>query len=221
MAGMRSVPVDVSDPQALDWFINRELRYILSNLTVNSATSASYRLTTWVADVDCSPVSNVTLSGIQLVDGFNGFSGARVLVARQSVATENDIYLMSSGDWVSTSESLIAGSAVSVLNGVANGGKSYIIGGDGPWVSGVDSQYWGLFEPAAVATEPVLAFPHVFQGHIGDLWVGGAGRLVGMLVGDSSDVDYGIVDGSTLIPGAWKQISAGTTASSIVGRIYG
>lgn len=49
--------------------------------------------------VDVVAVSNLTLSGLQTIDGVSGFAGEFVLAAAQTTGSQNGIYVMSSGAW--------------------------------------------------------------------------------------------------------------------------
>lgn len=50
--------------------------------------------------VAVATTANITLSGVQTIDGVAGAVDFRVLVKNQTTATENGIYLMKSGAWV-------------------------------------------------------------------------------------------------------------------------
>ncbi len=56
----------------------------------NSAIKAPCRLAT---------TGNITLSGLQTIDGVAGAAGDRVVVWQQTIATQNGIYLAASGNW--------------------------------------------------------------------------------------------------------------------------
>jgi len=54
----------------------------------------------WKTDCRIATVFNVTLSGLQTIDGISGADGDRVLVWKQSDQRENGIWIMHSGAWV-------------------------------------------------------------------------------------------------------------------------
>lgn len=59
----------------------------------------------WGVDVKTISLSNITLSGTQTVSGYALSIGERVLVAGQSTASENGIYLVASGSWTRATDS--------------------------------------------------------------------------------------------------------------------
>lgn len=80
----------------------------------------------WKAPVRCVSTSNITLSGTQTIDGVSVVDGDRVLVAGQTTASANGIYVVSASTWAravdfdESSES-IAGTVVWANEGTANG----------------------------------------------------------------------------------------------------
>lgn len=87
--------------------------------------------------------ANITLSGIQVIDGVTvGNSNERVLVKNQTDTTQNGIYLANSGNWTLAPDAQgntdwANGTSVAVASGVANGGIIYIqTGTDSPIVIG-------------------------------------------------------------------------------------
>lgn len=71
-----------------------------------------------------STTANITLSGLQTIDGISVSVGDRVLVRAQSNVPENGIYVASSGAWSRASDANtwddLVGATVSVLLGTAN-----------------------------------------------------------------------------------------------------
>jgi hypothetical protein len=59
--------------------------------------------TKWLAPVICATTANITLSGEQTLDGVTT-NASRVLVKDQSTASQNGIYLSSSGAWTRVSD---------------------------------------------------------------------------------------------------------------------
>ena len=80
-------------------------------------------------------VSNLTLSGLQTVNGIVGVSGDRVLVAAQTAGAENGIYAMASGTWVREPDwdglyDVMRGTLIYVLEGEGSYGKFYHLNTD-------------------------------------------------------------------------------------------
>lgn len=71
--------------------------------------------------VAAASTANLTLSGIQAVDGVAGAAGMRVLVKNQTAAAENGLYTMAAGAWQRTPDGvqgqLTSGALVFVENG--------------------------------------------------------------------------------------------------------
>lgn len=84
------------------------------------ATNSSKRLGTAPEEgvkgpVKCATQSNITLTGIQTIQGYTVDSGDRVLVRAQTDATQNGIYTVKNGDWERTKD---WNKANDVVNGV-------------------------------------------------------------------------------------------------------
>jgi hypothetical protein len=54
----------------------------------------------WKQSVDVATTTNITLSGTQIIDTYGVVAGSRVLVKNQTDATQNGIYVASTGAWV-------------------------------------------------------------------------------------------------------------------------
>jgi hypothetical protein len=53
----------------------------------------------WKQPVDCGTTANITLSGLQTLDGITVVAGSRVLVKNQTTTSQNGIYLASATAW--------------------------------------------------------------------------------------------------------------------------
>lgn len=80
-------------------------------------------------------ITNLTLSGLQTVNGIVGASGDRVLVASQTAGAGNGIYAMASGAWVREPDwdglyDVMRGTLIFVLEGEGSYGKFYHLNTD-------------------------------------------------------------------------------------------
>lgn len=81
--------------------------------------------TDWKNSVRAATTANITLSGLQTVDGISLSAGERVLVKDQTTGSENGLYEAASGAWTRTTDAdgnpeVTAGMAVMVTEGTSN-----------------------------------------------------------------------------------------------------
>ena len=81
--------------------------------------------TDWKQSVRAATTANITLSGLQTIDGISVVANDRVLVKDQSTASGNGIYLAASGAWTraldaDTNAEVTAGLSVMVTEGTTN-----------------------------------------------------------------------------------------------------
>jgi len=79
--------------------------------------------------VRAATTANITLSGVQSIDGVTLVAGDRVLVKDQTTASQNGIYVVAAGAWARSVDadaiSELAGAFVNVDSGTVNGGKVF------------------------------------------------------------------------------------------------
>jgi hypothetical protein len=88
--------------------------------------------------------ANITLSGLQTIDGFMTAADDRVLVKNQSTASENGIYIAAAGPWqrardMDSNRDLTKGTRVNATDGTANGGREYYVSTSNPITVGTTS----------------------------------------------------------------------------------
>lgn len=81
--------------------------------------------TDWKTSVRAATTANITLSGLQTIDGISVLAGERVLVKNQTTATENGLYNAASGAWTRTTDAdanaeVTAGLSVMVEEGTTH-----------------------------------------------------------------------------------------------------
>lgn len=92
--------------------------------------------TDWKQSVRAATTTNITLSGLQTVDGVSLAANDRVLVKNQTTATENGLYSANSGAWVRTADADVnvevhAGLTVMTEEGTINADSQWRLTTDG------------------------------------------------------------------------------------------
>lgn len=77
----------------------------------------------WKQPVAVATTVNITLSGLQLIDGYTTLPGDRVLVKNQGTASENGIYIASSGPWSRSEDANSWNELVSAITFIEFGGQ--------------------------------------------------------------------------------------------------
>lgn len=109
-------------------------------------------------NVVVATTANISLSGLQTIDGYTTLVGDRVLVKDQTNQTENGVYIAASGVWTRSLDldnsplgEIYNGVFIPVvLNGTVNGDKPFFIssvgtGTDGLHQVGIDNIIWEIF----------------------------------------------------------------------------
>ena len=80
--------------------------------------------------VKCGTTANITLSGLQTIDGYTTLAGDRVLVKNQGTSSENGIYIASSTAWTRSTDmdvwSEVPGAYTVILNGTNNANTGWV-----------------------------------------------------------------------------------------------
>ena len=78
----------------------------------------------------CATTANITLSGLQTIDGYTTLAGDRVLVKNQGTSANNGIYIASSGTWSRSTDmdvwSEVPGAYTVILNGTINANSAWV-----------------------------------------------------------------------------------------------
>lgn len=104
----------------------------------------------WKAPVKVATTgSNITLSGLPVIDGYQTVAGDRVLVKDETDQTTNGLYNASSGNWTRTIDAannsqFAKGMQVVVTNGTINAGLAYQLTTADPTVLGTSNITWQL-----------------------------------------------------------------------------
>ncbi|MEM2159356.1 MAG: hypothetical protein QXN55_00165 [Candidatus Nitrosotenuis sp.] len=93
-----------------------------SNAAVNKAYVDSVIAgLTWKNSVLAATTANITLSGLQTIDGYTTIANDRILVKNQTTASQNGIYIASTGTWARATDF----DSVTPINEI-NGGAVYV-----------------------------------------------------------------------------------------------
>ena len=100
--------------------------------------------TDWKQSVRAATTANITLSGLQTIDGISVLASERVLVKNQTTATENGLYNASSGAWTRTTDAdapaeVSAGLTVMVEEGTTQADSQWRLTTDGAITLGTTS----------------------------------------------------------------------------------
>ena len=73
------------------------------------------------AECQVATTGNITLSGLQTIDGYTTFANDRVLVKNQATSAQNGIYVASTGAWARSSDANTWNSLISAFTFIMNG----------------------------------------------------------------------------------------------------
>ena len=112
--------------------------------------------TDWKASVRAATTGNITLSGLQTIDGISVGAGERVLVKNQTLPAANGIYLANSGAWTRAPDAdvntLSADAAVFIEEGSTQADSQWRLTTDGAITVGTTAQTWAQIGAAVSYT---------------------------------------------------------------------
>lgn len=111
--------------------------------------------------VRAATTANITLSGLQTIDGVALAANDRVLVKNQSSSVENGIYKVSTGNWHRTTDfdgvrEAVRGTLVYINEGTLSGGKTSSVTSADPIEPGVSAVTFSA--PSSVLTTQLVGF---------------------------------------------------------------
>lgn len=110
----------------------------------------------WKQPVLCATTANITLSGLQTLDGVTVVAGDRVLVKNQSTASQNGIYLASASAWSRAPDADVWTDLISALAFVETGttlaGSAWYCSAQPGGTLGTTAVNWSNFSVAATYT---------------------------------------------------------------------
>jgi len=110
----------------------------------------------WKQPVLCATTANITLSGLQTLDGITVVAGDRVLVKNQGTASQNGIYLASATAWTRSADADVWTDLISALVFVESGstlaGSAWYCAAQPGGTLGTTAVNWSNFSVAATYT---------------------------------------------------------------------
>jgi hypothetical protein len=174
--------------------------------------------------------TNITLSGLQTIDGYTTLANDRVLVKDQTLTQNNGIYVAASGAWTRTTDmdawAEVPQAYVFVSNGTVNSASSWVCNAATGGTLGTTPITWVQFSQQAQATAGAGL---TRTGNQFDI-VGTAGRIA--VFADNVDIDASYVGQvsittlGTITTGTWNATTVavnkgGTGATSLTGYVKG
>lgn len=125
--------------------------------------------------VRVATTANITLSGIQTVDGVALIAGDRVLVKNQSTGSANGIYVVAAGAWVRSADAdtdveVTAGMFTFVEEGTANADAGFVLTTNNPIVLGTTALTFTQFSGAGsiIAGDGLSSVGSTFSVNVDD-----------------------------------------------------
>ena len=109
----------------------------------------------WKQPVACATLTNITLSGLQTIDGYTTLAGDRVIVKNQLTAANNGIYVAASGAWTRSSDANTWTELISAIAFVEYGtqaGSAWFCTATPGGTLGVTAVNWSQFTTSATYT---------------------------------------------------------------------
>jgi hypothetical protein len=126
---------------------------VAANDLVNLLALQSYAAgISWKQPCICATLTNITLLGLQTIDGYTTIAGDRVLVKNQSVASQNGIYIASATAWVRSLDASTWNELISAITfieyGTQAGGAWFCTAQPGGTIN-VTANNWSQFTTSA------------------------------------------------------------------------
>lgn len=178
----------------------------------------------WKQPVACATLTNITLSGLQTIDGYTTLAGDRVIVKNQSTAANNGIYVVASGAWTRASDANTWNELISAIAFVEYGtqaGSAWFCTATPGGTLGVTAVNWSQFTTSATYTAGTGLTLTGFQFSItpvGTAGTYGSASSVPVITTNASGQVSSVTNTSIAING--NQITSGTVGSSYITGSY-
>ena len=175
--------------------------------------------------VKCGTTGNITLSGLQTIDGYTTLAGDRVLVKNQSTSSQNGIYIASSTAWTRSVDmdvwSEVPGAYTVILNGSANANTAWVCTASDTGTINVTAMPWVQFSGSGTyfaGTGLTLASNTFSITPVGAAGTYGSASSVPVFITNASGQVTSVTNTSIAISGS--QITSGTIGSSYLSGSY-
>lgn len=126
--------------------------------------------------VKAATISDIILTGVQVIDGYSTSVGDRILVKDQVLPVENGLYNVALGAWTRTTDLPIGSSAakttVQVQNGTVNTNSTWVCTSIPPTdITGTDPLYWTIFIAGIVPGAGLSQIGNLLNVNVDDIGI--------------------------------------------------
>lgn len=186
-----------------------------------SSAQASQLASGTKGSVKVGTTANITLSGIQTIDGVSVVAGDRVLVKDQSTSSQNGIYVVANASWsratdFNTSNQAGPGALVFVEQGTVNAGSIWFLSTISPITLGSTSLAFNKLTNSytTIASLVAAVTPLFFN----DVYVEETCSFYTFVAGDSTTADsWTILQPTSGTAGRWKHLGTDLFLTAING----
>lgn len=179
----------------------------------------------WKQPVLCGTTANITLSGVQTLDGISAVAGSRVLVKNQTAPAENGIYISAAGAWARSADADTWDELISAICFVESGttlaGSAWYCTVQPGGTLGTTAVTWSNFSVASVYTAGTGLTLSSYQFSItpvGTAGTYGSASQVPVFITNASGQVTSVTNTSIGIAGS--QITSGTIDTARISGSY-
>ena len=179
----------------------------------------------WKQPVLCGTTANITLSGVQTLDGISTVAGSRVLVKNQTASAENGIYISAAGAWARSADADTWDELISAICFVESGttlaGSAWYCTVQPGGTLGTTAVTWSNFSVASVYTAGTGLTLSSYQFSItpvGTAGTYGSASQVPVFITNASGQVTSVTNTSIGIAGS--QITSGTIDTARISGSY-
>jgi len=179
----------------------------------------------WKQPVLCATTANISLTGVQTLDGISAVAGSRVLVKNQTAAAENGIYISAAGTWSRSTDANdwteLLSAIVFVESGTTLAGSAWYCTAQPGGTIGTTAVNWSNFSVASVYTAGTgltLASYQFSITPVGTAGTYGSASQVPVFVTNASGQVTSVTNTSIAI--AANQITSGTIDTARISGSY-